>query len=130
MLAKLRTSWTFVSTISAGIGNRHIGLIAAGVAFYGLFAIFPAIAAVVTLWGYVADPDIVAEQLSSYEPLMPEEVYGILFSQVHAIASGPKEVLGWASILSILAALWATRAGTAALVGGMSAVYATPPRGG
>ncbi|RYH11803.1 YihY/virulence factor BrkB family protein [Tropicimonas sp. IMCC6043] len=130
MLSKIRIYWSFLSALGEGIGNRHIGLIAAGIAFYGLLAIFPAITSLVTLWGFFANPDIVAEQLASYEAVVPEQAYQILSSRVNAIANGPKEVLGWASFLSIGAALWATRAGTAALVGGLGAVYRAPPRGG
>lgn len=130
MLAGIRKSLSFVAAISKGLGNRHIGLIAAGCAFYGLFAIFPAITSLVTLWGFFADPEIVAEELATYEPMMPEEAYEILSSRVNAIASGPKEVLGWASAISIGAALWATRAGTAAMIRGLNAVYETPPRSG
>ncbi len=130
MPSRLRKSLTFLRAVNDGIGSRHIGLIAAGVAFYGLFAIFPAITSLVTLWGFFADPEIVSDQLATYEPMMPEEAYQILSSRIHAIASGPKEVLGWATALSIGAALWATRAGTAALIRGLNAVYQTPPRSG
>ncbi|WP_068308686.1 YihY/virulence factor BrkB family protein [Aliiruegeria sabulilitoris] len=130
MLSRLRTAWTFLSAIGAGMGNRQIGLIAAGVAFYGLLAIFPAITSIVTLWGFFADPEIVEQQLASYQQVMPEEAYRILSSQVNSIASGPKEVLGWATAISIGAALWASRAGTAALIGGLNAAYQMPPRSG
>ncbi|WP_068117245.1 YihY/virulence factor BrkB family protein [Tropicimonas marinistellae] len=130
MFAKLRTAVTFLARIGQGIGTRHLGLIAAGVAFYGLLAIFPAITSIVTLWGFFADPDLVEQQLLTYEDVIPEAAFGIIDGQVRAIANGPKEVLGWASALSIGTALWASRAGVAAIVGGLNAVYRTPPRGG
>lgn len=130
MTSGFRKTVSISAAIFEGIGKRHIGLIAAGVAFYGLFAIFPAITSLVTLWGMFADPEIVAQELAVYEPVMPEEAYDILSSRVQAIANGPKSVLGWATALSIIAALWATRAGTAALIQGLNAVYRTPPRGG
>ncbi|MDV7143130.1 YihY/virulence factor BrkB family protein [Tropicimonas sp. TH_r6] len=130
MPSRFRRAFSFLRAVGDGIGSRHIGLIAAGVAFYGLFAIFPAITSVVTLWGFFADPEIVADQLAAYEPMVPEEAYDILSSRVNAIASGPKEVLGWATALSIAAALWATRAGTAALIRGLNAVYEVPTRSG
>ncbi|MFV0334952.1 MAG: YihY/virulence factor BrkB family protein [Tropicimonas sp.] len=130
MIARFRIAWSFLSAIFAGIINRHIGLIAAGVAFYGLFSIFPAITSLVTLWGFFADPEIVAQQLATYEAMMPEAAYQILSSRVQAIASGPKQVLGWATLISIGAALWASRAGAAAMIGGLNAAYQTPQRTG
>lgn len=130
MFRKIRNTFSFLAALSNGIGTKHLGLIAAGVAFYGLLAIFPAITAVVTLWGFVANPDIVEMELQSYEQAVPAEVYQILSSRVRAIANGPKEVLGWATAISFASALWATRAGVSALIGGMYAVYGTPPRGG
>ena len=130
MPSRLRSAWSFGSAIVSGISDRNIGLISAGVAFYGLFSIFPAITSLVTLWGFFADPDIVSQQLASYEKMMPAAAYQILSSRVHAIASGPKQVLGWATVISIAAALWSSRAGTAALIGGLNAAYLRPPRAG
>ena len=130
MPSRLRSAWSFGSAIVNGISDRNIGLISAGVAFYGLFSIFPAITSLVTLWGFFADPDIVSQQLASYEKMMPAAAYQILSSRVHAIASGPKQVLGWATVISIAAALWSSRAGTAALIGGLNAAYLRPPRAG
>ncbi|WP_158263550.1 YihY/virulence factor BrkB family protein [Aliiruegeria haliotis] len=130
MFPRLRKALAFLGALSTGISRRHLPLIAAGVAFYGLLAIFPAITSVVTLWGFFADPDIVEQQLLTYQSVIPEEAFSIIDAQVRAIANGPKEVLGWASVLSIGTALWASRAGVAAMINGLNAVYRTPPRGG
>ncbi|SNT17638.1 YihY/virulence factor BrkB family protein [Tropicimonas sediminicola] len=130
MFQRLRKTLSLLGAIFNGIGTRHLGLIAAGVAFYGLLAIFPAITSIVTLWGFFADPDLVEQELATYREVIPEAAFGIIDAQVSAIASGPKEVLGWASAVSIGAALWASRAGVAAMIGGLNAVYQTPPRGG
>lgn len=130
MFSSIRKSLSFLAALSEGIARRHIGLIAAGVAFYSLLAIFPAITAVVTLWGFFADPAIVEQQLDDYETVVPDEAFAIIDAQVHAIANGPKQVLGWATAVSTLAALWASRAGVAAIIGGLNAVYRLPPRGG
>ncbi len=130
MFPRTRLFLALLGPIGRKINDRKIGLIAAGLAFYGLLAVFPAITSVVTLWGFFADPDLVEQQVATFEPMMPQEAFAILKGQVEAIASGPKEVLGWASIASTGAALWATRAGVAAMIGGMNAVYDVPPRGG
>ncbi|EBA10666.1 ribonuclease BN, putative [Roseobacter sp. CCS2] len=54
-------------------GEKHLGLIAAGVAFFGMFGIFPGIAAVIAIFGLIADPVVIAEQCldGRYIPPMP-----------------------------------------------------------
>ncbi|MFV0359632.1 YihY/virulence factor BrkB family protein [Tropicimonas sp.] len=130
MFERTKEAISFAGAILNGIATRHIGLIAAGIAFYSLLAIFPGITALVTLWGYFADPEIVEQQLAGYEPLLPAAVFNIIAGQVHAIADGPKEVLGWASLLTTGVAIWLTRIGVSAMIGGLNAVYEVPPRGG
>jgi membrane protein len=130
MFASLRRIFSFLGAMGQGVGTRHLGLIAAGVAFYGLLAIFPALTAIVTLWGFFADPVLVEQQFQSYSNAIPAAAFGILETQVNDLATGPKEVLGWASVLSIGTALWASRAGVGAMIGGLNAVHRTPPRGG
>ncbi len=130
VFSRFWTALTFLGALVTGAGRRHLGLIAAGVGFYGLMAIFPGITSLVTLWGFFADPAIVEQQTQALEPLMPEDAFLIVEAQVQTLANGPKTVLGWASALSILAALWATRAGVAAMIEGLNAAYGTPPRRG
>lgn len=111
-------------------GSSNLDLIAAGVAFYAMLAIFPAVAAIVALWGFVADPVIVDEQLQTLEQLIPAEAFALLDGQVNALIAANSSTLGWASLVSIGAALWSTRAGVGALVRGLNAVYGVTPRAG
>ena len=48
--------WDILMRLKSAVGENHLSLTAAGVAFYGLLAIFPALAATVSLWGLLADP--------------------------------------------------------------------------
>jgi membrane protein len=108
----------------------HLGLIAAGVAFYGMFSIFPALAAVIALFGLVADPAIVISQLELIREFVPEGAYLILQSQIQRLLSAQTGTLGWATALSLSLALWSARAAVGALVRGINAVYGQPLRGG
>lgn len=116
--------------VSTEISRLNIGLIAAGVAFYSLLAIFPALTALIALWGLFADPDQVAVQIQTFEPMLPEAAYDIIAGQIRSLASGSSSTLGWASAASIGAALWATRSGVSALIGGLNAAYEIPRRNG
>ncbi len=45
--------------------ERHIGVIAAGVAFYGMFAVFPGMAAMIAIWGFFSDPSVIPAYMSA-----------------------------------------------------------------
>jgi membrane protein len=128
--APLRRFMALGSAISERMAAINIGLISAGVAFYGLLAIFPTLTAIISLWGLVADPAVVAEEVMTIEPLVPEAGFDIVESQINALASGASRTLGWASAVSILGALWASRSGVAAVIGGLNEVHECRARGG
>ena len=124
-----RTAVT-IRLVVGDVGRLNIGLLAAGVAFYGLLALFPAIAALTALWSLVADPAAVSEQLALFAPLLPEAVYATIAAQATRMAEGPSQTLGLASLASLAAALWAVRAGVGALLRGLNAAYEVTPRAG
>ncbi len=112
------------------MGNRNLGLIASGVAFWAMLAIFPAIAALIALWGYQADPSVVAAQLPMAREFLPYEGYRLLSNQVNALVAQNVSTLGWTSLVSILVALWSARTGVGALVQGVNAISGRENRGG
>jgi membrane protein len=106
----------------------HIGLIAAGVAFYAIFAIFPATTATIALWSLVSDPNIIAQYLDVAEGFIPPEAYRLLSNQINALLSGPRATLGWATAVSVAIALFSARAGVQALVQGINVIHRCPSR--
>lgn len=127
---RLIAIWRTACDIWTEAGNRHIGLIAAGVAFFGMFGVFPGIAAVIAVFGLVADPVVVAEQLDLMRDVIPVDAYDIFATQIDSLLNARSETLGWATLLSILLALWSSRAAVAALMSGINAIEAAPRRGG
>ncbi|MBR9837533.1 MAG: YihY/virulence factor BrkB family protein [Rhodobacteraceae bacterium] len=108
--------------------ERNLGLIAAGVAFYAFLSLFPAISAVIAIWGYWADPIVISEQMELVKEVMPEEAYSLLATQISALITANRSTLQWASVISIVLAIWSSRASVAALIRGLNAVYDTPHR--
>lgn len=106
-----------------GIATDHLSIIAAGVAFFGILAIFPAIAALIAVYGLVADPQNVAVTLEAARPVLPAEVFAMIEGQVDALLAAPQAKLGVASIVSFGLVLWSARAGVSALMEGMNVVY-------
>jgi membrane protein len=101
----------------------HVSLLAAGVAFKALLALFPAIVAAISIWGLVADPAQITSQIEGITSALPEDAAGLLEGQVENVASSGSSTLGIALIVSVLLALWSASGGAAGLVEGINAAY-------
>jgi membrane protein len=105
------------------IKTDNVTLIAAGVAFYSMLAIFPALIAVVTIYGLVANPADVARQVDSFAKSLPPGAGDLLTDQLQKIVSSSRDSLSIALVISIAGALWSASAGIQALVKGLNVVY-------
>lgn len=119
----LRLTWTLAD-------ECNLGLIASGVAFWGMLGVFPALAALIAIFGLVSDAEVVAAQIELLQGLMPPDALALINAQVLALTSAPGQTLGLATLISILAALWTARAGTAALILGLNTINRRPNRHG
>jgi membrane protein len=105
------------------IGEHRLLAIAAGVTFYALLALFPAIAAFVALYSLVADPQTIGAHLSALSGLVPAEGLSIIGDQIHRVASQGATRLGLASGVGLLASLWSANAGMKAFFDALNVVY-------
>jgi membrane protein len=111
--------------------DRELSLIAAGVAFFGFLAIFPGMAAVIAIWGFASDPGVIRGQVALLQDVLPPAAYDLVLTQVEGLlAQNSQRGLGWATVVSVLLALWSARAGIAALMQGINAIHGTPARNG
>jgi membrane protein len=122
--------WRVLYAVWDMAGKKHLGLIAAGVAFFGMFGIFPGIAAVIAIFGLLADPLVISEQLALMDEIIPADAYRLLSSQINRLVLAPPEKLGWATLVSIVLALWSCRAGVGGLIGGLNAIAGQRQRNG
>ena len=122
----LASFWHFYRRIEAA----ELDLIAAGVAFYAFLAIFPAAAAIITIWGAVANPDVIAQELALLARFLPAEANSLLQSQVGALLAMNSRDLGLTTVISTLIALWSARSGVAAMIRGLNAIHHLPNRTG
>ena len=122
--------WRTANEIWTEASNRHIGLIAAGVAFFGMFGVFPGIAAVIAVFGLVADPVVVQDQLELMREVIPADAYDIFAAQIDSLLNARTDTLGWATFVSFALALWSSRAAVGALMSGINAIEGAPLRGG
>ncbi len=97
---------------------------AAGVTFYVLLAIFPALGALVSLYGLISDPKTIASQLSSVSGFLPQGGVQILHEQLQSLTSKPSKGLGLGALVGLLTSLWSANAGIKALFDALNVVYA------
>lgn len=105
------------------IAQDRIGLIAAGVAFYGLLALFPAITAVLAIGGLMLEPSQIIDQFSTFSGIVPDEVMTIVTDQATAVAGSREGGLGLAAITGLLIAIYSASKGTKNLIAGMNVAY-------
>lgn len=110
--------------------QAELDLIAAGVAFYAFLAIFPAAAAVIAIWGFLFDPNVIRQEVALISGFLPPDAYVLINTQVEALLAVNTSSLGWATLFSTLFALWSARAGVAALIRGLNAIHHLPNRSG
>ena len=124
-----RLWWTALKRVFVQIGEANVVLIAAGVAFFGMFSLFPGLAALIAIWGLLSDPAVLLEQLDLIRNIVPDEVYSLVESQILALMSTSGDTLGWAGLVSVMVASWSARAGVASLMMGLNAIHGRANRG-
>lgn len=107
------------------IGENNLAIVSAGVAFYAFLAIFPALMALLSLYGLAVNPEQAEQQISQLSGMMPEEAFSIIKERVENLISTPGNTLGWGTALGILISLWSANAGTKSLFTGVDIAYNT-----
>jgi membrane protein len=102
--------------------------VAAGCAFYAFFGIFPALSALISLYGLTADPSTVEQQFNILASVLPAQAYDIIIEQIRRIAESSGQALGWNLVLSLGLALWSANAGTQAMLAALNIAYEEPER--
>jgi membrane protein len=122
--AKVRRTWTeIIRLLYEAIGQHRVVSIAAGVTFFSLLAIFPAIAALVAIYGLFADPASIQAQLSNLSSLLPGGAVEVIGDQLQRLASAGKTRLGATFAFSLAISLWSANAGMKALFDALNIVF-------
>jgi membrane protein len=109
--------------VKAEVKEDNVTLLAAGVAFYAMLAIFPAIIAVVTVYGMVADPNQVESQVGEFAKSLPSGADELLTEQLRNVTQAGRQSLSIGLAVSLLAVLWSASGGVQGLVKGLNLVY-------
>jgi len=100
----------------------QVPLLAAGMAFFAFLAIFPALIAIVSIYGLFADPATITTQLKSLTEALPPEARQVIIDQVTALAAR-RTALGIGLIISIVIALWSASGGISNMITAVNTAY-------
>jgi membrane protein len=112
----------------AKLQTHDLSFVAAGVAFFALLALFPALGAVVGVYGLIADPADVEQGLGPLWRVLPQTARSLVSGQLHQIASHAAGTLTFGVLLSLGLALWTASRGTSSLITALNIAYERPER--
>lgn len=105
------------------ISKDRLSIIAAGVAFYGLMAAFPALIALVGLYGLAFDPQQVEQQVAALSGMLPPQAAELLLGQLRDLTMTSGAALGVGAIAGLALALWSASAGMRTLMEALNVAY-------
>ena len=119
-----RRGWKEIALrVARKIGRDNVFLVAAGVTFYLLLALFPALAAFVSIYGFVADPRTIADHIAFLGGLLPSEGLDLIRDQLNALLRQDRGSLGFGFLLGLGVALWSANNSVKALFEAMNVAY-------
>ncbi|GJE52725.1 hypothetical protein GOFOIKOB_5799 [Methylobacterium tardum] len=98
-------------------------LVSAGVTFFALLAIFPAIAALVSVYGLVADTSTINDQLASLQGILPQGALDIVSEQIKSLDQKGNATLGLSLIVGVALSVWSANGGMKHIFDALNLVY-------
>src|SRR4051794_17839571 len=122
-----KVAWRdIVKRTLAEMKDDGVPLMAAGMAYYGMLALFPALVAVVSIYGIMVSPADVARQVDSITRAMPPEARQLVVTQLQSLTAKSIGGLGVAAIVGVLGAVWSASTGVKWLLTAISRAYDEP----
>jgi membrane protein len=104
-------------------GRDRIGLISAGVSYYLLLALVPSLTALVSLYGFFADPSTISSHITSLRRILPPGSAEIIQDQLAALTRQGSPSLGLGFVTGLAIGIWSARNGIMALFDAMNVAY-------
>ena len=119
-----RRGWLDIAfRVKDEVVRDHIALVSAGIAFYGLLAVFPAITALMALTGLIYAPGELVAAMQGLTAVVPPDVSRILLEQAQSVADTQEGGLTLGLVLGLGLALWSASTGVGSLIEGLNVAY-------
>ncbi|MCK0198391.1 YihY/virulence factor BrkB family protein [Ancylobacter sp. 6x-1] len=115
--------WSILKRVFSEFAGDRVLSLAAGVTFYALLAVFPALGAFIALYGLFFDPLQVQQQLDAAAWILPSGMIEVLRDQAMRVTSHGTQALGIGFAIGLVTALWSANAGTKSLIEALNIAY-------
>jgi len=106
-----------------GLGDDRILANAGAVTFFALLALFPGIAALVSIYGLFADAGTIGKQLDTLSLILPGGAIEVIGGELTRLTSQPAAGLSIGFVFSLLLSLWSANGGLKAMFDALNTVY-------
>ena len=101
----------------------NIALVAAGMAFYAMLSVAPALAVIISVYGLLVTPEALQSQMLVLGSYLPDDAAELIQDQLAELVNTRDQRLGWSLAASALVSLWSASRAMKGLFGGLNAVY-------
>jgi membrane protein len=112
------------------VSDANLFLVAGGVTYAVLLALFPGLAALVAIYGLVLNPEQVEKQVGALSGVLPEQSRQLLADELHQLISASNGTLGLSAAFGLLLALWSASRGMSGLITALNIAYEEKERRG
>jgi membrane protein len=109
----------FVKVLARRTRDHNLTLVSAGIAFYAFLAFVPSVIIGVALYGRVAEPSDINQQVHNLARALPKEVERFIESQITSVSKADPAGVSFTLVVALLIALWSASGGMAALLTGI-----------
>ena len=105
-------------------------LVAGGVTYAILLALFPGLAALISIYGLMLDPSQIERQVGALSGVLPAQSQQLLADEVHQLVGSSHGALGWGAVAGLLLALWTASRGMSGTITALNIAYEEKERRG
>ena len=115
--------WDILLRMYRNFSQHRILALAAGITYYNLLAIFPAMAALVSIYGLFFDPATITSHVDQVSGMLPQGAIEVARDQLTRVAAKGAQTLGWTFLLGLAVSLWSANAAMKSLFDTLNIVY-------
>ena len=121
--------WKDVFTRAYGASSKkNMSLVAGGVTYYVLLAVFPGLAALVSIYGLVANPSQVEKQVGALSGLVPESTQKLIGDELHQLVASSGSALSFGVVVGLLISIWSASRGMSGMIAALDIAYGQEER--
>jgi membrane protein len=115
--------WDILLRMYRNFSDHRVLALAAGITYYNLLAIFPALAALVAIYGLFSDPATISAHLDQASGVVPQGGLDIARDQLSRVTSKGSHTLGWTFLAGLAVSLWSANAAMKSMFDTLNVVY-------